>query len=364
MDAEYVRTGTTNGTWSEPIPPADAEARALSYEELLTLDVPPARPLVAGLVHEETGTIVGGPPNVGKSWLVLEVARCVAGSVPFLGHFATVQADVLIVDEESHLAGLQSRVRMLEAVAPLGPRLPLSFAVGKGLRVDAGVGVAHLDALLTRHRPGLVIADSLTRVHGGDENSAGQMADVFYNVKQLMRAHKCAFLFTDHVRKRGLINDVEEMLRGSTEKRAWPDSILAVEPSDQGRDLLTVSHTKARHGPRLDPFAVRLEIGGLPMDPMGSVHGARLAYGGEVRPDQRSRANDIVAAIHSLKAQQGEDAADATAVAAWMDCSADTVRRHVARLVGANILAVRKAAASSKGGPRRDVYDVVGGNDR
>ncbi len=337
--------------------PGDLQVEAVSWAELLDTELPPERPIVTGLIGEETGNIWGGAPNVGKSWLILSASRAIASGTPFLGHFATTQHTVLVVDEESHLRGLVSRARMLEKAEPLGRDLPLYFAVGLGLRVDATLpAVAQLDALMTKYRPSLVIADSLTRVHTANENSAPEMASVFFSVKALMRQHQCSFRFTDHVRKRGLINDAEEMLRGSTEKRAWADNIIAVESSDQGRDQLVITHTKARHEGRLDPFGVHLDI-----DPVDGT--ARLTYAGEVTSTAATKANEIVAAIHALHQQLGPDGADAATVSAWLNCSPDTVSRHAGKLVAAGILSKRKSTPGDRGGRPRDVYDVPGGRD-
>jgi len=333
--------------------PGERSVAAISWGDLLDMELPEERPIIAGLIDEDTGNIIGGAPNVGKSWLMLAKSRAIASGTPYLGHFPTAQHDVLIVDEESHLRGLVNRARMLERAHPLGRDLPLHFAIGLGLRVDAGVAVARLDALLTEYRPGFVVGDSLTRLHTANENSAGEMAAVFYNVKALMRAHGCSFLFTDHVRKKGLINDVEETLRGSSEKRAWADSIFAVEASEHDRMQLVITHVKARHGQRHDPFGVQLDL-----DPVEGV--AQLRYVGDVTSTTPSKANDLIAAIHAVKAQLGEDGAEPTVIAAWMNCSRDTVDRHAGKLVKAGILAKRTIAASDKGG-RRVVYDVVGG---
>ncbi len=337
-----------NGHRPETVPPETDIPVALSYSDLLTRQIPPVRPLIAGIIDEGTGNIWSGPPNVGKTWLTLTAARAVASGDPWLGHFPTQQGTVLVVDEESHLAGLQGRLKMLEAGDPSGSSLPIHFAVGYGLRLD-NASAAHLDRMMTEIRPSLVILDSLTRIHGADENSAGQMADVFGNAKALIRTHGAAFLFTDHVRKKSLINDPEEMLRGSTEKRAWPDNILfagAGEPN-----TLTISHVKSRYGRRLDPFAVALRID----EAEGS---ALLVHGGAVTTSDATRMNDIILAIHEIKAQLGEDGADATTVAGWLECSADTVRRKVKKLVAMGIIRTRKVAS---GGKPKDVYDVVGG---
>ena len=340
-----------NGRLPSTVLGALTEQIALSYGDLLAAELPEARPLVAGLVEEGSGNILAGPPSVGKTWLVLALARAVASGTDWLGHFATNQATVLVVDEESHLPGLQARARMLEAGDPLGHDLPLRFAIGHGVRIDANPGAAHLDALLARHRPGLTILDSLTRVHGADENSAGQMADVFANAKALMRAHGTAFLFTDHVRKKSLLNDPEEMLRGSTEKRAWPECILFATPAEAGK--LTVTHVKARFTERVADFMVEVRV-----DKAAGT--ATVRHAGASVAQAETKANDLIAAIHALKAQLGADGADATRVAAWLEVHPDTVRRHAKRLVAAGIVATRRV--STKGAPK-DVYDVVGGRD-
>ena len=333
----------------------DADRLAVySHQDLLAAVLKPPRSLLAGLIDERTGSILAGPPNVGKTWLHLDIARAIAAGAPWLDRFATTQANVLIFDEESHLPGVQSRARMLKNANPLGTDLPLFFAVGHGLRLDTQEGVGHLEGLIRRYNPGLVIADSFTRVHGVSENDAGDLASVFAVPKLMMRLFGTAFLFTDHVRKKSLLNDPEEMLRGSTEKRAWPDSILYASPGEDRH--LQIGHVKSRWHERLPDFAVRLAV--------DAAEGtAALTYAGKVSASTVSKANDVITAIHDLKRQAGDDAADATTIAAWMDCHADTVRRHADKLVAAGILAQRKVAASDKGGKPKTAYDVVGGRE-
>ena len=341
-----------NGHRTETVPGSAQALAAVSWGDLLAAELPESSPLVAGLIDEESGNILAGPPSVGKTWLGLDLARRVASGTPWLGQFATNQATVLVVDEESHLPGLQARARMLEAGDPLGPDLPLFFAIGHGVRLDANPGAAHLDGLLARHKPGLTILDSLTRVHGADENSAGQMSDVFGNAKALMRRHGTALLFTDHIRKKSLLNDPEEMLRGSTEKRAWPECILFATPGERG--TLTVTHVKARFTERLADFSVTVAVD-------KEAGAATVTHAGAAPSQGEAKANDLLAAIHALKAQLGEDGADATTVAAWLEVHPDTVRRHVAKLTTAGIVTTRKAAPSERGGKPKDVFDVAGG---
>ena len=326
------------------------DSAAIGYGDLLTLVLPDARPIVAGVIEEQSGGILAGPPSVGKTWLALSLSRAVASGTDWLGHFVTTAGPVLVIDEESHLPGLQQRLRMLEAGDPLGHELPLHFAVGHAVRLDANPGAAHLDTLIARHRPRLVILDSLTRVHGANENDAGQMADVFANARAIMRRHDTALLFLDHVRKKSLVNDPEEMLRGSTEKRAWPECILFAAPAD--KRTLTITHVKARFTERVPDFTVSIDVD-------REAGTATVRHAGAPVGQQEAKAGDLIGAIHALQAELGPDGADATTVAAWLECSPDTVRRHVGRLIKAGIVASRPVRT---GGRNKETFHVTGGD--
>jgi hypothetical protein len=348
----------TRTTYTTPNgkPPGDSEPEGtdFTWADLIDMELPPERVVIDRMIGEASGTLVGGPGGSGKSWLLLEGARAVASGTPFLGQFATTQQTVVYIDEEANLRGVVSRAQMLERANPLGRDLPLFFEIGQGLRVEPGSGADRLDAFLTRRRPGFVIGDSLTRFHGANENSASEMAEVFYNVKAFMRDYACSFAFLDHTRKKGLLNDPAEMLRGTTEKRNWCDNVLAVEPdeADPARSIVTV--TKQRYGVQDWSFAVRREID-------NDAKTAAVVYAGEAMKAPASKANDIIAAIHDLQHQLGPDSATATTIAAWMNCSRDTVDRHTGKLVAAGILARRKVMADGKGGRPTTVYDVIGG---
>ena len=124
------------------------------------------------------------------------------------------------------------------------------------------------------------------------------------------------------------------------------------DDTDPGRSIVTV--TKQRYGVQDWSFAIRRHID-------NEAGTARVVYDGDATKSQVSKASDIIGAIHALQRQLGPDAADAKTIAAWMDCSPDTVDRHAGKLVKATILARRAIAASDKGGRPKNVYDVIGG---
>jgi len=340
-----------NGTTAEATAPGGS-TNNYSYRELLDLRLPPERPLVSGLIGENSANIWGAPPYTGKTWLVLATLRAIASGTLFAGYFETVQASVLLVDEESNLRGLVDRLQAMERADPLGRDLPLHVVIGNGIRVDDGDGLQRLGGLIHEYRPKLVVGDSLTRLHGANENSAGEMAAVFDNLKRLMWGYDCSVLLTDHVRKRGLINDPEERLRGSIEKRAWPDAVLDIDADPDDRSALVVTTTKSRYQKRLDPFRLRLDID-------SDAGTAAVSYLGEaVSPSKVTRGNEIIVAIHEVIAQAGPDAADASTLAAWLNVTPKTVRKHADALVKAGLITTCAVRSGASGGPAKTTYLV------
>jgi stage III sporulation protein SpoIIIAA len=323
----------------------------LTHRQILTDPVEDAEPLIAGLLNRAEAMLFAGPPGVGKTWLLLSLARAVASGSTWLCHFATAQGPVLMVDEESHVPGIRARARLLEAGEELGDDLPIGYAIGHGIRLDRADDWAYLDGLMAAHKPALVTLDSLTRIHGADENSAGQMADVFRNVRMLMRTHGASVVIADHLRKRGLINDPEEMLRGSTEKRAFPECILFAAPAQDGQ--VQITHVKARYTRRLDDFTVKIAV---------DEEAATVRHTGAAVPSRVAKLNEVVGAVHAVKAQLGNDASDARTVALYLECSEDTANRHLKKLVAAELVVARRVESGERGRPRT-VYDVKGATD-
>jgi DNA-binding transcriptional ArsR family regulator len=121
--------------------------------------------------------------------------------------------------------------------------------------------------------------------------------------------------------------DPGDLIRGSTEIRAWPDTILVALPGDDQQEVV-IHHIKARWSERLPPFKVRMQID-------SETEKATLVYTGDVEPDDRTSAgsqNRILRAIVGLW-EAGEDT-DAEALSAIVGRSPRTVREHLKVMVG------------------------------
>ena len=213
---------------------------------------------VEKIIPKGGASILAGPAGYGKSWMILDVAiECARGGT-WLGKFPVKRMKSLLIDEESSAGLLRKRTNKLLGAKQLkGQDLDIHFCVGQGLCFNDPASVGRLRCLLDSLRPGLVIIDSLIRVHKAEENSASEMSQVFAVVKGLIREFDCTFLFTDHQRKPGHFGISQDLLlRGSSEKAAFVDTLLSLHKKD---DSLIIEHSKSRYDEAVAAFVVRIE---------------------------------------------------------------------------------------------------------
>jgi len=224
---------------------------------------------VAPIIPPKSTGLLAGDSGVGKTWLTLGLALDVALGQDWLGQFPTRQGKVLIVDEEN--ADLLLRVRLAALLKARGLKpeaIPIQFLIGIGVnftptkdnkgRVTASSGYTKLLRTIKQYQPALVIFDSLTRCHSSNENAAGEMSQVFANVKKLVNETNTSVLFTHHIRKgsAGGNGDSGQRIRGSTDIRAFCDYTLMV---DKAPDGVLVTHDKSRWSVPVAPFGVKFE---------------------------------------------------------------------------------------------------------
>ncbi len=232
--------------------------KVVSLPEFLTGEELQMNWIVEGIFPSEGVAILSGPPGQGKSWMLLDLALASAQGGKWLDYFQTTPAKVLYIDEESSTVLLQKRLKKLLSKSEVNKdSLGVHFAVGQGLCLNKAESVAKLRAIMNELKPHLVIVDCLIRVNNAEENSAKEMASVFAVVKALVREFKCCFIFADHQKKPGKSGNghMDLMLRGSTEKVAFVDTLLSLKRNDS---LLIVEHSKSRFTEPTPSFLVEI----------------------------------------------------------------------------------------------------------
>ncbi len=182
----------------------------ITARELYEMKLPPTSFVVDGLLPRGLH-IFAGPPKVGKSWLLLQLALAVASGNPFWG-LRTEQGTVLSLCLEDNYARLQQRISELTDEPPDTLHLTvLSNSLDDGL-------CDQIEAFLKEHEDtNLIVIDTLQKIRGnaGDGNLyASDYQDVGM-LKRIADEHGIAVILVHHLRKREA-SDPHMMISGTT----------------------------------------------------------------------------------------------------------------------------------------------------
>jgi DNA-binding HxlR family transcriptional regulator len=201
--------------------------------------------LVDGLLVEGERCIVFGEPGSQKSWLLLDMAICIASGEDWLGHFKVPTArQVLYVDEEQSERVLNKRLKQLvHGRTNPSPSAPLKTLSHDGLRFTKG-GAERLLAKLSvaGFDPDVVMVEALARVLDGNENEIEAVSAFWRHLEPLRKAGKTVII-SHHMRKPNPMgsNAPRDRLRGSTDLLAGTDSAFAVEATREDGKVRSVT---------------------------------------------------------------------------------------------------------------------------
>jgi hypothetical protein len=252
----------------------DSLGERFRLTELMAAELGTVRWAVPGMVPDGL-TLLAGPPKLGKSWLVLDLAIQVASGGRFLDSDVP-QGDALYLALEDNPRRLQGRARMLLAGQAPPERLELWTRAGKlGARDAEGRNVVdQIEAWLDEQAdPRLVIIDTLGRVQDGGslESKDGGYADAveaLAGLQDVAAARGVAVVVITHTKKGGwsATGDPLEAVLGSQGYAGTADSILVLkrergEPLGQlfvtGREI----EEELTHKIRFDDVACRWVVG-------------------------------------------------------------------------------------------------------
>jgi len=216
-----------------------------------------SRWLVDGLWSDSAVGVIGGAPNCSKTWLGLDLALSVATGTPCLGRYAVPRpGPVLIYLAEHALAVVRERVEGMARHRGLAfAGLDMHVITAPSLRLDRQPHRHQLLETATRLRPRLLLLDPLVRLHGVDENHAGEVAELLAYFRLLQRRLDLSVMLVHHTRKNAAGGVAAgQGLRGSSDLHAFGDSNLYLRRVRE-RLVLLSEHRAAAASP-----AVTLEL--------------------------------------------------------------------------------------------------------
>lgn len=212
--------------------PAPAAGEMLHPSDVVLSDVLLVDYLVKGVLERQSNAVLFGKWNVGKTFVVLDVAAAIATGQEWFKR-RTTKGRVLYLGYEG-IRAMKKRIIALREKHPLlkdpatpfawAPlRHPMTQAEGK-MEVQA---LIHEFAKRYRGAPDLVIIDPLANALGGDDSDANLMAVLNTAVAGLMRAYKCTVLRVHHA---GHGN--EDRARGHSSLPAGIDTEIRVDDQE------------------------------------------------------------------------------------------------------------------------------------
>jgi hypothetical protein len=173
--------------------------------------------------------VIGGAPKCAKTWLGLDMALSVATGTACLGRYAVPEpGPVLVYLAEDALPVVRERIEGMARHRGFDlARVEIHVITAPVLRLDRGSDRARLWETARRLRPRLLVLDPLVRLHGIDENHAGEVAELLAYFRALQRQLDLAVLLVHHTRKNATGGVAAgQGLRGSGDIHAFGDSNL------------------------------------------------------------------------------------------------------------------------------------------
>ena len=223
--------------------------------------------LIEGLWSAEAVGIIGGAPKCGKSFLALDLAVAVASGTPCLRRFPARQRGVVLLyaaEDSAHI--VRQRLEGIAHAAGVNfETLDIYVITVATLRLDRSQDQQALRATVANLQPKLTVLDPFVRMHGIDENVAGEVAPLLAYLRSLQRHHHTAVALVHHARKGAAHERGGQALRGSSELHAWGDSNLYLRRNGE-KLFLNIEHRAAPSIDRLqlalraNPPALALEV--------------------------------------------------------------------------------------------------------
>ena len=204
--------------------------------------------LVEGLWCTNSVGVIGGAPKCAKTWLSLDMALSVATGTPCLGKYAVPEpGTVLVYLAEDALVVVRERIEGMAWHRGLDlDRVEVHVITAPVLRLDQERDRMRLWETTRRLRPRLLVLDPLVRLHGIDENRAGDVAELLAYFRSLQRELGLSVVLVHHTRKNAADGVAAgQGLRGSGDIHAFGDSNLYLQRA-KDHLILSSEHRAAR----------------------------------------------------------------------------------------------------------------------
>jgi len=259
----------------------EATRRALPLADLVPWaamleDPDKASWLVQGILPDAGLVVVAGEGGEGKGWLALSLATAVSEGKPWLGQqrFAVNRAGpCLYVDAERGRRYMGARLKQITKANGKRPAISFLFRPPK-------FDIPWITSLVERHRPTLLVLDSLRRLlpPGVKDTDNAAMAEVLGALRDIAEKFGCCVLVIHHWRKRSEFGDNRPKARFAGATAIVDVADVAVGVWKEAKATLHCEIVKSYWGDAAGAFLADWQG--------GENGGTELVYGGEAEPER------------------------------------------------------------------------------
>lgn len=193
-------------------------------------NMPPLKEeLIPGILRVGHKMLVAGPSKAGKSFLLMELAVCLAEGADWLGHKCR-QGKVLYINLELDAASFYHRLKDIYSEMGLAPEHTGDLQVwnlrGRSVPMNK-LAPLIVNRFKDKHFEAIII-DPIYKVITGDENSATEMSQFCSYFDVVARENECAMIYCHHHSKgaAGKYANAADRASGSGVFARDPDAIL------------------------------------------------------------------------------------------------------------------------------------------
>jgi hypothetical protein len=248
------------GSYSEYFPGSDLIAELETWNHIRDLDIK-VEWVVDRLIPKESITVLFGKGGIGKTWLVMDIARCIGSGIDYLGYKAQ-QTPVIFIDFENPLSVLNTRTQRL------GEANNVHFwRTGSELKPPK-LDSDEWEQYKKLPEGAVLVFDTLRASQSGDENDSRAMANVMNRMKELRDFGFTVILLhhtaknTDNVSKGSTaIVDLADHILGLTRVRQKEDGQdTIVDDGVEGFDTESVYYFGNYQKTRFEPHGIHLTL--------------------------------------------------------------------------------------------------------
>lgn len=294
---------------------------------------------IKNLIPKQGFVILSSVSGGGKTWLSLEMARCISSGINFLADekFVTETCNVLYLDAENPESDMQRRTRQLGFQED--SECNLYFINDSDLNLNKDEGAFWLLCVIEYYNINVVFIDTLRAVSSGmKENESGEVRE-FFNRFVGLKNKGVTIIWLHHLRKPSNLDGKvpkKEHLLGSQDLTAGVEVLLMIH-GENSSDEINCYQRKNRLAPEIKPFKISMKD---EIDTQG-IKRTKFTYTGELE-DQENKKEEAKEIILNALSDNDKKTTKQILELTKKQVGAKNTRIALGELVGQDLLSFEK----------------------